>query len=817
MPGACPSPERLATALRRREARGEDAELAAHLTECPACQSRIEMLAGGTGWWESKAKTHRAVGGVDCEALQQAISKLESRFSGAPGEASIPPTFDFLQLSEAPDSLGRFGPYEIVEHIASGGMGIVFKARDPALNRMVAIKVLPPALAANAIARARFIREARAAAAVVHDHVVPIYAVDEFRGIPYLVMQFVHGRSLSERLRAGGPLKLEEVLRIGAQAAAGLAAAHAQGLIHRDVKPGNILLENSVERVKLTDFGLARAADDIGLTRTGELAGTPEFMAPEQASNEPVDERSDLFSFGSVLYVMGTGCSPFQGSSVIAVVRKVCDEQPPPLHEINPAIPRWLSQIVARLMAKAPEKRFGSAKEVGHLLESYLARVQRGELGALPQMSPQAGTRWRPRQLPLALGGIVLLAFAVVLAGRLLTRPSASTTSAPKASSFTQPFVVRDQAGSALGGFVQIWDALNAAPAGGVVELCWTGPRDIPAVMLPNKSLTLRAGRGFEPSWISRDPSAPGLSASAPLVLEDIRFALDTRGSESPGAARPAGRRPLQPRLPSIPPSGLALIYVSNTTLHAKRCALDIRQGATNDMACVVLVNALNCRLESTLFFARMNKGVVWREGTSGATSGHESSRNEAALVLTNCIAFASEVIWLDLAKPSRARLEIDRSTFGGPTCLYFPPSLTVGELTVETQQTLFDTSRVIYDGRGAEAPALPQWIRWRQREDLFSPFRWYVVFPPPASDSGLATLGSWNQWWNQSDRTSRHVSVTFANGRSDAKPIGPLPFGDPLGFQITDLQVTEGPSLSPNQWSLFGADVANVGPAQPR
>src|SRR6185503_3713020 len=207
---------------------------------------------------------------------------------------------------------------------------------------IVALKLLAPALATNSLARARFVREARAAAGVIHDNVVPIHAVDECAGLPYLAMQFVPGRTLADRIRATGPLRLEEILRIGAQTAAGLAAAHAQGLTHRDVKPGNILLENSVERVKLTDFGLARAVDDAGLTRTGELAGTPEFMSPEQASSEPVDHRADLFSFGSVLYAMCTGISPFQATSVIAVIRKLCDRQARPVHEVTPSIPRWL-------------------------------------------------------------------------------------------------------------------------------------------------------------------------------------------------------------------------------------------------------------------------------------------------------------------------------------------------------------------------------------------------------------------------------------------------------------------------------------------
>src|SRR5262249_23305682 len=156
--------------------------------------------------------------------------------------------------------------------------------------------------AVNPAARRRFAREAKAAAAVVHDNVVPIHHVDTASGLPYLVMQYVPGPSLQQRLDASGPLELEEILRIGMQTAEGLAAAHAQGIVHRDVKPANILLENGVERVRLTDFGLARTVDDATQTQSGLLAGTPAYMAPEQARGEALDHRADLFSLGSVLY-----------------------------------------------------------------------------------------------------------------------------------------------------------------------------------------------------------------------------------------------------------------------------------------------------------------------------------------------------------------------------------------------------------------------------------------------------------------------------------------------------------------------------------
>ena len=266
----------------------------------------------------------------------------------------------------------------MTELLGRGGFGVVLKAFDPALGRAVAIKVLAPQLATSAAARSRFAREARAAAAVVHDHVVAIHAVDSWNGLPYLVMPYVAGRSLQERVDRDGPLGVKEVLRIGIQTAQGLAAAHAQGLVHRDVKPSNILLENGVERVKLTDFGLARAVDDASLTQSGVVAGTPQYMSPEQARGEAVDHRSDLFSLGSVLYFMCAGHPPFRASSTPAVLRRVCDERPRPLREVNPDVPVWLAAIIERLHAKDPAGRFQSAAEVAETLGRYLAALQRG-------------------------------------------------------------------------------------------------------------------------------------------------------------------------------------------------------------------------------------------------------------------------------------------------------------------------------------------------------------------------------------------------------------------------------------------------------
>ncbi len=227
--------------------------------------------------------------------------------------------------------------------------------------------------------------------------------------MPYLVMEYVGGGSLQDRIDKAGPLELKEVLRIGLQAAAGLAAAHAQGLVHRDIKPANILLENGVEHVKITDFGLARAVDDASLTQSGVIAGTPQYMSPEQAEGEAVDHRSDLFSLGSVLYTMCTGRPPFRADNTMAVLQRVCEDAPRPIREINPEVPDCLAAIVAKLHAKDPADRFQSAAEVAELLSRHLADVQQPALATGPR--PVGGTRrnW-------ALGGLVLLALAVGLA-----------------------------------------------------------------------------------------------------------------------------------------------------------------------------------------------------------------------------------------------------------------------------------------------------------------------------------------------------------------------------------------------------------------
>ncbi len=257
----------------------------------------------------------------------------------------------------------------------------------------------------------------------MHEHVVPIQTVDEEHGLPYLVMPVVEGKSLEQRVAATGPLEVKEVLRIGRQIASGLAAAHAQGLVHRDVKPANILLENSVERVLITDFGLARAADDANMTQSGVIAGTPQYMSPEQARGNDVDHRSDLFSLGSVLYFMCAGRSPFRAETTMGVLNRIANDTPRPLRMINSDVPVWLQDIIDRLLEKDPARRFQSAAETADLLGQWLAHVQQPDVAPRPadiekQLTSSSGRRSgsRIRNVALAfLGGLLLLAAAVVI------------------------------------------------------------------------------------------------------------------------------------------------------------------------------------------------------------------------------------------------------------------------------------------------------------------------------------------------------------------------------------------------------------------
>ncbi len=419
-----------AAALDRADPADRAAFLAAHCPD-PAARRRVEVLLAAHAAAGSFL-AHPAVAAEVASALAPAdpdVTRTQtSTDPDATGDGRTTPAdadevLALLRPSPRPGALGRLDHYDVLEVVGSGGFGTVLKAFDARLHRVVAVKVLAPQLAASGAARARFHREAKTAAAVKDDHVVNIHAVAaDDAPVPFLVMEFVAGQTLQQKLDKAGPLPPREVLRIGTQAARGLAAAHAQGLIHRDIKPANVLLENGVERVKITDFGLARAADDASLSQSGVVAGTPMYMSPEQARGDGLDPRTDLFSLGSVLYTLCTGRPPFRAGTTIAVLKRVIDDDPRPVREVNPEVPRWLADVVEKLHAKDPADRFQTAQEVADLLAGYLAEFQQqgvvvARAGVAPRRRRTAATGWA------WWFGVPLVLFALLSAAAALPDP----------------------------------------------------------------------------------------------------------------------------------------------------------------------------------------------------------------------------------------------------------------------------------------------------------------------------------------------------------------------------------------------------------
>jgi serine/threonine protein kinase len=410
----------------------EETVIISHLDHCPDCRNYLEHHAADMESWDEAARSLRETEFDVASSMEYSAAGIDSQKVST--SAAIQSVLDSLTPSEHPDRLGRLEGYEVTGVVGAGAMGVVLKAIDPALDRIVAIKVMATHIASHATARKRFAREAKAAAAVLHPNVIPIHAVSNSGAIPFLVMSYVRGGSLQKRIDREGALTTAEILRIGSQVAAGLAAAHDQGLVHRDIKPENILLDEGVERVTLTDFGLARSVDDASITQQGTITGTSQYMSPEQARGEFVDQASDLFSLGSVLYTLCTGRVPFRADSSLSVMRKIIDEEPAPILELNPEIPGWLRDIIAQLMAKNKTDRFKSAKDVHDLLEACLSHIQQPTVNKLPDGLRALSRSKSTSSLPLILGVCAMaVCSALVLwlsggLGLIVQEPAPKTT-----------------------------------------------------------------------------------------------------------------------------------------------------------------------------------------------------------------------------------------------------------------------------------------------------------------------------------------------------------------------------------------------------
>lgn len=437
----CCSVESLQRLLDHQMSVSEESEVVLHLSQCQDCRKQLESLTAEPDFWQDvgeglrptsdgsgpfspNSREHEDASAERIERVNPSpnLASLDSRTSPLaaqnpqlatelnqgssekstrltnpgseifgqqnPSDQTVAIQFirQWLAPTDDPSYIGRLGSYEISGIIGIGGMGVVLKGFDPSLHRSVAIKVLGNHLTTSGAARKRFAREAQAAASVVHENVLAIHAIDQWQGVPYFVMPLVRGESLERRLKQNGPFDLIEILRIARQVAAGLDAAHQQGLVHRDIKPANVLMEHGSQRLTISDFGLARAGDDASLTRSGLIMGTPLYMSPEQAKGEPVDARSDIFSFGAMLYALCTGHPPFRAETPYGVIRRLCEEDPRSIQQYNPSIPFWFSGIVSQMMQKDMNRRIPTAKELLDIFTVGLAFAQQSFESELPKL-----------------------------------------------------------------------------------------------------------------------------------------------------------------------------------------------------------------------------------------------------------------------------------------------------------------------------------------------------------------------------------------------------------------------------------------------
>jgi serine/threonine protein kinase len=827
---------------------------------------------------ERSAFLHQACGGD--LALRQRVEALlrthdqAGNFMERPAVeqlAAVPPaklkdpaatqaeSLQYLQPPDKPGSLGRLGHYDVQAIVGHGGMGVVLKAFDDKLHRVVAIKVMAVEWAANATARQRFIREARAAAAICHEHVVTIHAVEEDHRPPYLVMQFVEGVSLQEKLDRGGPLGVKEILRIGIQTADGLAAAHQQGLVHRDVKPANILLENGVERVKITDFGLARVADDARLTQSGVIAGTPEYMSPEQADGQSVDHRSDLFSLGSVLYACCTGRSPFRASSTAAALRRVCDDTPRPIREINPEIPEWLCDVIAKLHAKHPADRFQSAGDVADLLGRHLAHLQQPSQVPLPPpvrqpqtveaaaSTPAKATKSRLSVLVVAL--VVLLVLGICLVptvgvGAMFawaffrSAPHLSPQSdSPEPDSFLtqgmqsdvtraptqpggpvpvtrEPFVIVSRIGNGDWPFATLSDAVAGAQPGDAVEIRGNGPFVCEPVTI-DKALTIRAGGGFRPVLLlssgGQAAQKPLLTAKGPLVLEG----LDLEILDAP------------PVKTSDQENTQTLVRVEGMSLHALNCRFGMKRldGTPYALLCVA-ANTNNSTAVEMRNCARLGSGQFLGLGRLAP---------QAQVGLENCLVAGDGpavgcYVAPDLGAQFFTRITLRHSTLAlassrafllsfDPTQAIFDPQKV--SCQVESTGNVFvgPPLTVIQLGDKDVKPLpigecqkqLRRLVSWWEKENLYvvptgTDFFWMETDAVGEVRSSLRDMRTWEQFWDLGDTRSYQQSVQFKkdlprNYKGDAVP---------EDFRLTGERPAIGPATNRQD---FGATIDFVGP----
>lgn len=513
-------------------------EISLHLESCTECARRFETLqvrADGVieglrqelprEAIEEDAELRRlmdAASAVEITSLTADADTQPGRKAGRVTQEQLAAQILAPPLAEG--VLGRLGGYRVLEMLGAGGMGVVFKAEDPSLKRLVALKAMQPyVVAAHQTARERFLREAQTTAAIQHDNIVTIHQVGQDGDVAFLAMQLLSGESLAKRLAREPQLPIADVLQIGRETAQGLAAAHAKGLTHRDIKPDNLWLESPHApleephaeredyRVKILDFGLARAVDDgHELTNSGTVVGTPSYLAPEQARGKHVDARADLFSLGVVMYQMLAGTKPFARENLSATLLAILSDDPPPLHELRQDVPPALAELVMRLLSKDAAQRPASAHEVVRSIRTLEANFKTEIANLRPEISRLADSlsaavppRSRIR-IALAVGAAALALLAGVI---VIIRHKQGNE------------IARMEASEGTTVEVQPVESLRPKPPSPVSSTSTDYLPPISSIALVQRPAKLVSKDGSEPvvSWTVATVPALGSSASIPV------------------------------------------------------------------------------------------------------------------------------------------------------------------------------------------------------------------------------------------------------------------------------------------------------------
>lgn len=711
-----------------------------HVEGCERCQRRLDVLADVTSVGAvlvqavSCPRVESSSLMVVMERLQLEATSLLDTPTDGPADRTITTLLSGLAPTSREGFLGKLGEIEIRRVIGRGGMGVVFEGLDPTLNRTVAVKVLSPHLLADNDAKERFLREAQAVAALTHENVVAIHAIDHTTdGIPYLVLQHVAGESLADRLGREKKLPSDEVARIGAKIARGLVAAHACGLIHRDIKPANVLLEAGTGRVLIADFGLAKLVGGETITGVGTVAGTPAFMSPEQAAGEEVDGQSDLFSLGSLLYTAASGRLPFTGDSPFVVLNRIRSGSPKSLAELDPTLPAWLCSVVHKLMEKDPHDRIQTANEAAGLLEGHRALVPKHSYRSV----------W-------AIVGAIVAVVALVVVGFFLFRPPQSSPLEPVLR------VTEIEIAGRVERCMKLADAVAAAADGDTIVVHGDGPHTSARIDIHGKRLTIRAADGSRPLF-----TPDGTTRSAQWITSDTELTLDGLVAEWQGHAGES-----EPGTPNVDDG----VVVGSGPLILRRCRI------VSGLRMAGVVGTGTTRIEDCHLIPDRTggAGVIWK-ATASLTVERTALEGRNGVVV--------------LGGAKAAPVELTDCTFQTDTATMFIVSRqATAALPTTARRCVFDTNNVItlfympaYPiGGRPTADELQATVRrlslWTDSENVYRRGASYATAwarGRPQAPGDLRTLADWQRFWQHSATGSVEGDLRFAP-RSDGSKTSP-------------------------------------------